>query len=178
MERVKDARITLLCDKIGSVTEELAALKSLLLEEEDFFRMLTLDGVDQETRLQWMKNIFTDNISKETLAAFCLLLDGEGMQEFGDVLAKGLKILGSENRTVQGVVYSVVPLGKEAVKRLEAQTSALLRKPVLLTNLIDESLVGGFLVSVDGKLIDASIKKRIEDMSLRIKTNTEGGNLL
>lgn len=178
MERVKDARITLLCDKINSVTEELAALRELLLEEEDFFRMLTLDGVDQETRLQWMKNIFTDNISKETLAAFCLLMDGEGMQEFSDVLAKGLKILGSENRTVQGVVYSVVPLGKEAVKRLEMQTSALLKKPVLLTNLIDESLVGGFLVSVDGKLIDASIKKRIEDMSLRIKTNTEGGNLL
>lgn len=177
MERVKDARVQLLCDKIDSVTEELAALKSLLEEEEDFFRMLTLDKVDQETRLTWMKNIFGNGISKETLVAFCLLLDEQG-QEFTDVLAKGLEFLGSDNRSVQGVVYSVLPLGKDEVKRLETQTSTLLRKPVYLTNLIDESLIGGFLISVDGKLIDASIKKKIEDMSLRIKANTEGGNLL
>jgi ATP synthase F1 delta subunit len=139
--------------------------------------MLTLDQVDQETRVEWMRNIFGNDVSKETLVAFCLMLDTQG-QDFTDVLAKGLSILGSENRSVQGVVYSVVPIGKDEVKRLETQTSILLKKPVLLTNLIDESLIGGFLISVDGKMIDASIKKKIEDMSLRIKANTEGGNLL
>ena len=177
MERIKDARVQLLCDKIDAVVEELAALKSVLEKEEDFFRMLTLDKVDQETRIEWMRNIFGDHISKEALVAFCLILDEQG-ESFTDILVKGLSILGSENRSVQGVVYSVVPLGRDEVKRLEAQTAILLKKPVILSNLIDESLIGGFVVSVDGKLIDASIKKKIEDMSLRIKANTEGGNLL
>ena len=75
-------------------------------------------------------------------------------------------------------LYVSQPSLSASIKRLETQTSTLLRKPVYLTNLIDESLIGGFLISVDGKLIDASIKKKIEDMSLRIKANTEGGNLL
>ena len=44
--------------------------------------------------------------------------------------------------------------------------------------MIDESLIGGFLISVDDKLLDASVKKKIEDMRIRIETGTEGGNLL
>ena len=71
-----------------------------------------------------------------------------------------------------------MPLDDEELHRLEKQTSMFLKKQVSLINVIDESLIGGFLISVDDKLLDASVKKKIEDMRIRIETGTEGGNLL
>ena len=137
MERIDEARVQLLCDKIDAVTKELADLKSLFLS-----------------------------------------LDKPEVEELSNILSNVLKAFEKKSTGTQGVVYSVVPLEAKEIERLETHTAELLKKPVTLKNEIDERLIGGFLISVDGKLIDASIKKKIEDMSLRIKANTEGGNLL
>ena len=64
------------------------------------------------------------------------------------------------------------------LKRLEEQTAELIGKPVTLVNMIDEGLIGGVLISADGKLIDASLKKRMEDLSLRLRSRPEGGSPL
>lgn len=179
MERITEqTEVKKLCGKIDAVTEELAVLKRLLNEEADFFHMLTLGEVDKETRLSWMREIFGSHISDETLAFFCILLDHQGLYHFGQVLAEGLELLGEERQGVRGTVYSAVPLEKEAVKRLEEQTQELIGKAVTLVNMIDEGLIGGVLISADGKLIDASLKKRMEDMSLRLRSRPEGGNAL
>ena len=167
MERITEqTEVKKLCGKIDTVTEELAVLKRLLAEEEDFFHMLTLG------------EIFGSHISDETLAFFCILLDPEGLYHFGQVLAEGLELLGEERQGVRGTVYSVVPLEKDVIKRLEEQTKELIQKPVNLVNVIDEGLIGGVLISADGKLIDASLKKRMEDLSLRLHSRPEGGSPL
>lgn len=179
MERITEqTEVKKLCGQIDTVTEELAVLKRLLMEEENFFQMLTLGEIGKETRLEWMRDIFGSHISDETLAFFCILLDRQGLYHFSQVLAEGLELLGEERQGVRGTVYSVVPLEKEMVKRLEEQTAELIGKPVTLVNMIDEGLIGGVLISADGKLIDASLKKRMEDLSLRLRSRPEGGSPL
>ena len=140
--------------------------------------MLTLGEIGKETRLEWMRDIFGSHISDETLAVFCILFDRQGLYHFSQVLAEGLELLGEERQGIRGTVYSVVPLEKEMVKRLEEQTAELIGKPVTLVNMIDEGLIGGVLISADGKLIDASLKKRMEDLSLRLRSRPEGGSSL
>ncbi len=158
MERITEqTEVKKLCGQIDTVTEELAVLKRLLMEEENFFQMLTLGEIGKETRLGWMRDIFGSHISDETLAFFCILLDRRGLYHFSQVLAEGLELLGEERQGIRGTVYSVVPLEKEMVKRLEEQT---------------------VLISADGKLIDASLKKRMEDLSLRLRSRPEGGSSL
>lgn len=179
MERsVEQEEVKKLCIKIDAAAKELIGLGKLLVEEQDFFRMLTLRDVGQKTRLIWMQEIFDAKISDETLAFFCILLENQNLYHFGKVLAEGLELLGADRQGIKGTVYSAVPLEETAIKRLEQQTQELLKKPITLVNMIDESLLGGVLISADGKLIDASLKKRMEDLSLRLRSRPEGGALL
>lgn len=167
-----------LCEKIDTVKEELDALKELLEKEEDFFHMLNLREVDAGTRMEWMRDIFDGAIQDETLALLCVLMERQELYGFSQVLGEGLKLLGVERQGVRGVVYSAVPLEEATVKKLEKQTANLLKKPVTLVNQIDESLIGGFLISADGKLIDASIRKRLEDLNVRLRSGVKGGEPL
>ena len=113
MERITEqTEVKKLCGQIDTVTEELAVLKRLLMEEENFFQMLTLGEIGKETRLGWMRDIFGSHISDETLAFFCILLDRRGLYHFSQVLAEGLELLGEERQGIRGTVYSVVPLEK------------------------------------------------------------------
>ena len=95
MERITEqTEVKKLCGQIDTVTEELAVLKRLLMEEENFFQMLTLGEIGKETRLGWMRDIFGSHISDETLAFFCILLDRQGLYHFSQVLASGRRKTG------------------------------------------------------------------------------------
>ena len=86
MERITEqTEVKKLCGQIDTVTEELAVLKRLLMEEENFFQMLTLGEIGKETRLEWMRDIFGSHISDETLAFFCILLGKDVLIVYDDL---------------------------------------------------------------------------------------------
>ena len=71
-------------------------------------------------------------------------------------------------RDSYGTVYSVVDLDDERIKELEEETSGLLKVNVKLKNEIDPKLIGGVKILVDGKMIDASVRKKFDDLSRQI----------
>ena len=70
-----------------------------------------------------------------------------------------------------GTVYSVVPLDKKRIEELEQDVSKLLQMNVRLTNEIDPKLIGGFKILVEGRIIDASIRKKFDDLESQINLN-------
>ena len=55
------------------------------------------------------------------------------------------------------------------IKRLEEQTGKLIGENVQLENHVDKSLIGGVRVQVAGKIFDASLKRKLEDMRSRMQ---------
>ena len=55
---------------------------------------------------------------------------------------------------------------------LEAKLSTKLNKKVILKNIVDDTVVGGVVVEVDGKRIDGSVKGRLDDI-FRSLSNTK-----
>ena len=70
-----------------------------------------------------------------------------------------------------GTVYSVVPLDESRLSELEKDVSGLLKTNVRLTNEIDPKLIGGIKILVEGKIIDASIRKKFDDLESQIILN-------
>ena len=64
-----------------------------------------------------------------------------------------------------GTVYSVVKLSDERIAELEEQTSKLLQMNVKLENELDPSLLAGFKILVEGKIIDASYRKKFDELA-------------
>ena len=68
-----------------------------------------------------------------------------------------------------GIVYSAKPVNDEQLKKLESETGKLIGKRIRLENIIDGSLIGGVKIVADGKLIDASIRSRLNRLYAEIK---------
>ena len=67
-----------------------------------------------------------------------------------------------------GTIYSVQPLKPEQLAKFEEETSALLKENTKLENKLDPKLIGGVKILIDGRIIDASIRKRFEDLGSKI----------
>lgn len=150
MKQNNSNNLEALCEQLDRATESLRDLRNLIKETNGEYRDLHTYALEKRT-----------------------LHEQEEMYAFIEALSEGLRIFDKrEENKIKGIVYSAIPLDRETIQRMEIQTSNLIKKDCVLTNRIDEKIIGGFIISIDDKLIDASIRKRMEDMRLHLSYNT------
>ena len=150
MKQKNSKDLEALCEQLDRATDSLRDLRNLIKETNGEYR-----------------DIHTYALEKRTLH------EQEEMYAFIEALSEGLRIFDKrEENRIKGIVYSAIPLDRETIQRMEIQTSDLIKKDCVLTNHIDEKIIGGFIISIDDKLIDASIRKRMDDMRLHLSYNT------
>ncbi|MCD8090706.1 MAG: ATP synthase F1 subunit delta, partial [Clostridiales bacterium] len=68
-------------------------------------------------------------------------------------------------------VESAVPLKPKYTEKIKKKLSKNLNKEIVIKEIVDESLIGGLKISVDGHVIDGTIKKQIGDLNKMLIEN-------
>jgi F-type H+-transporting ATPase subunit alpha len=138
-----------------------------------FYRFFCSPSVSNEEKKSVLRQIYEGQIEPELLSFLMTLIDRNSENLFKEVV-RNYRILLDESQGVStGIVYSVVPLSEERLEALKNKLEVHLTKKVKLLNRIDNTLIGGIRIFIDGQLIDASIKKRLEDLTERLKTSDD-----
>ncbi|MDZ7261327.1 MAG: ATP synthase F1 subunit delta, partial [candidate division KSB1 bacterium] len=61
-------------------------------------------------------------------------------------------------------VTTVIPLTEEQRDRLRSKLNNLTRTEVQITNEVDPSILGGFIIKIDSQLIDGSVKFQLKKL--------------
>ena len=69
----------------------------------------------------------------------------------------------------EGIAYSASPLDKGQIQDLEKAFSGKLGVKVVLRNKVDENLLGGIKVALDGKVYDGSLRSRLLELHKQLK---------
>ncbi|NLD11251.1 MAG: ATP synthase F1 subunit delta, partial [Clostridiales bacterium] len=80
-------------------------------------------------------------------------------------------IFDEETGIGEGVIYSAVKLTDAQMKKFQEETGRFLQKNVMLRNKVDTSLIGGVKIFVDGKIVDASLRSRLDKLAEQIKNS-------
>ena len=72
-------------------------------------------------------------------------------------------------------VVTAVALDDELRGIITEKLSKDLGKPVVLCETVDKSILGGIIMSTNGKRIDASISSKLEGTRALLKENNDGG---
>jgi F-type H+-transporting ATPase subunit delta len=84
------------------------------------------------------------------------------------ILKEAIELIQIELKVQDGIVYSVTPLSKEQLSKLETALNAYYGYPVTLQNLIKEDLIGGILLDIQGKVFDASMIEKLNNLRQRL----------
>ncbi|MEG0519530.1 MAG: ATP synthase F1 subunit delta, partial [Bacteroidales bacterium] len=131
-----------------------------------FFNAPTISAGDKKAVL---KTVFQGKICEELLNLLYILVDKGRSPHYEKIYKAYRKIVNQAEGFSCGHVYSAAPLNTTQIETLEAQTGKLMGKTVRLKNETDASLIGGVKVLIDGKIFDASIRKRLEDLEKTMK---------
>lgn len=156
---------------VEEVQDEIIALDKIFRQEKDLKYILDNPAFSRAKKKDSMISIFKGRVHDEVLNFLCILIDKNRYAGFHNIVQEYRKIWDEEQGKGFGLIYSVVPLTEEQIRRFEEQAGQLLRKNIKLRNEVDPSLIGGVRLFVEGKIIDASLEKKLQHMAARIRNN-------
>lgn len=154
--------------KTEVIKDEAVGVAEIFQREHDLYNFVKSPGISADEKKEVLGNIFEGRICEELLNFLCILIDKGRIMHFDKMVKVYVKLTDKEEGISYGTVYSVIALDEERIRELEEETSGLLKVNVKLKNEIDPKLIGGVKILVDGKIIDASIRKKFDDLSRQI----------
>lgn len=158
-------------DKVSEIKEEIKQINEIFKAEDDFYMLLTNPSISVLNKKDIIKNVFEGRVMTEVLSFMYILADKGRVIHFDKIVKEFEKLESEQSGVTDGIAYSATPLTKDQLKKLEQETGKLLNKNITLTNAIDKTLIGGVKIMAEGKLIDASIRSRLNRLSSQIKGN-------
>ena len=155
--------------KVDEIGEEYKGVAEVFKQNPDLKKLFTIPTLSAYEKKAVAQNVFDGRISRELLNFICILIDKRRIGAWDGIGRQYEKLVWDRDGLTRGVLYTAVPIGKKQLTALEEKAGAAIGKKVRLENHIDKSIIGGVKIYVDGKLIDASVKSRLESMKQRIR---------
>ncbi|MDD2217816.1 MAG: ATP synthase F1 subunit delta [Eubacteriales bacterium] len=156
-------------DKIDIIAEEAHAVLGILKEEPQFCDVINSPCIPADEKKKLLRAVFQGKICDELLNLWMILVNKRRTIHFENIVRVYDDLRNREEGLAYGKVVSMNPLTEQQLLRFEDETSKLLKEKVRLENETDKSLIGGVKILIDGKIIDATIRKRLSDLTDIIK---------
>ena len=140
-------------------------LSDLLQREPELDAFLRDPVISEIKKKDALRNIFEGRISTQMLNFLFILVDKGRAGRFRNIIKEYKKLADKADGVAFGRIVSAAPLTEHQLGRFEDQVSSLFRMKVRLKNEIDKSLISGVRIFVNGRMIDTTLKKRLEDMA-------------
>ena len=144
--------------------ESLNVVKNVIEENPEYIEYLASPAIPLSERTASLEEAFGESMPEYVVSFLKLLCENGKVRTLFACIEEFAKFVSAFSGRAQAVITSAVELNdmqKNSIcKKLETVTGKSI-DPVFI---IDESLIGGVKVEVDGKIFDGSIKNRLGDM--------------
>ena len=133
-------------------------------ENEEFLVLLRSVSVPKSERLGALETVFSNRVPENVLSFLSLLCERGRIQEVFDIRNEYEKLYFAFSNISSARITSAMPLSETEKAKLEAKIEKLCSHKIRAEYSIDASLLGGIRVEVDSKVIDGSVKHRLDEL--------------
>lgn len=152
-------------DKTDDLWKEALDLENLFKSEPEFYAFVNSPVISATEKKAVINNVLQNQLSEEMKNFLCVLIDKGRTRHFPKIVQRFQQLINDHNGFTSGEIYSVHELDNMQLKSFEEKAGNLLKKKIKLINKLDPKIIGGVRIFIDGKVIDATIKNRLNQMS-------------
>ena len=157
-------------NELGAVEEGLEAISGLMRESPDFARFLRSPVISADAKAQAIEPILRDINVHPVVANFVRVVARNGRLFALPAIIKAFRELAAAARgEVTADVTSAVPLSEAQLSSLADTLTNKIGKTVTLNQHVDPSLIGGLRVKLGSRMIDSSLKTKLNAMQVAMK---------
>jgi len=117
------------------------------------------------------KNVFQDRGSNIFFNFLLVLLRKNRESTFSDIAREFHVLVDNHNKRTRASATTAVPLDKKSVEKLRTVLGDAFKLDIQLDNDVDESILGGIVVNVNGQLLDGSLRSQLDRLRSELSDN-------
>ena len=145
------------------VREELETIRAALLAQPDYVTLLDTPAVATEEKLALLREAF-NAADPMVLNFLSLLCEKRACHQFSACADVYDACYDEAHDLLRATAITAVPMQERQCEALKEKLSDLTGKTVILTNRVDETLIGGMTLRYGGVQLDDSIRSRLDKL--------------
>ncbi len=141
---------------------DLKSVKAAFDANAEYVELLLSPSISKTDRLDCIEAVFGGKVSTHILSFLQLLCEKGKISELATVFVEYEKLREAIGQTAEAVVTSAVALNDTQCKKLIEALQKRTGKKIILKTVIDKSVLGGLKVTLDGEVIDGSVKQGLK----------------
>ncbi len=153
------------------VLTSLDLAQQLLSENPDYSKLLSEPALSRETRTQLIDEAFGGGLQPYVVNFMKILCEKSALDMLPACSRAYLELLYRARGIMPVTASSASALTEEQKTALAQKLNKITGKKILLTNVVDKSLIGGIKVSYDGTELDGSVAGRLSAVRKALMSN-------
>lgn len=155
---------------VETVANDFAGLNQLIAESPDLMRLVRAPVFSREEQAAGMNGVLNRMEASALTRRFILLLASKRrLFALPDIIRAYRSLVAKQKGEMAAQVTSARPLSNEEMDELRATLKSRLSRDVQLESHIDPSLLGGLVVQVGSRMIDSSIRTKLNNMRMALR---------
>lgn len=151
-------------NKIDEYHKSLALIEEMLKENSEYAELLSSPNISKKELIGLIDTSFSGAVEDNVLSFLKILCEEGHMRLFFKCNDEFNKLMCDDRAITSATITSAVELNDDEKKKLIAKLEKLSGRRVNATYKIDKTLLGGFIVEIDGKILDGSLKKQMQNI--------------
>ena len=155
---------------LDAVAKDFAALKQLMAESPDLTRLIRAPVFSREEQAAGMNGVLHRMEASALTRRFILLLASKRrLFALADIVRAYESLVAKQRGEMSAQVTSARPLSENEATELRAILKSKLSREIKLETKVDPSLLGGLIVKVGSRMIDSSLRTKLEGMRMAMR---------
>ncbi|MCV9388679.1 ATP synthase F1 subunit delta [Reichenbachiella ulvae] len=152
---------------LEEIAKDMESFTAVCKESRDLFLMIKNPIVVHGKKLTILEKIFQGKVNEMTLAFFKLLTRKKRESYLPEVAKAFTELYYEHKGIIESTITTVAPISADIRKEVEAIVKKITNKEVVLTEKINEDLIGGFVLKIGDRQIDYSISSKLRELKLK-----------
>lgn len=151
-----------------NATEEFAKQSKIIIEtieqDNEFMELLLHPKIKQSEKIELINTVFKDKVADEITGILTIIVRKGRQNLLLDILKEFLDMVSDYLGIIKATVTSAVELNNNQLAQIKDKIQSTTKKDVELHAIVDTSLIGGMVIRVGDKVVDASIAGRLREL--------------
>ncbi len=149
---------------LPQVEEELLALSEVFTEEDDFRSYLNTPGITNESKKEFITKVFAGTMSEYIVNLLKLLIDNGRQSVISDIYEAFVELNDAANNRQRVTVVTQTTLDDSLLDKIRSDIGSKTGKEIILTEEVDQSILGGIIIKIGDLVIDGSLSKGLKNI--------------
>ena len=152
---------------INEIFNDMIRINKLNRDSSDFKNLLSNSIIDNFDKKKAISSLLEKN-NPITEKLLDLLIHNKRVAIISDIANSFIQLYNKNNNIKEAIVITASPIDKDLEKKILSQIKIPAAKSINLINLVDSSIIGGFIIRYDGKEYNASIKQNLKNLKTEL----------